>query len=54
MLIRSNLSRINEKPNTKFKKFGNDLKLGEALKQSRDEERVLVRWPGTDSKLEMP
>ena len=35
MLIRSNMSRINEKPNPKFKKYGNDLKPGEPLKQSR-------------------
>ena len=54
MLIRSNLSKINEKPNPKFKKYGNDLKPGEALKQSQDEERVLMRWPSTDPKLEMP
>ena len=54
MLIGSNLSRINEKPNPKFKKSGNDPNPGEALKQSRAEERILVRWPGTEPKLEMP
>ena len=53
MLIRSNLSRINEKPNTKFKKYANDPKPEESLKHSPAEERVLVRWPGTDLKLEM-
>ena len=54
MLIKSNLSMINENPNPKFLNYGNDPKPGEALKQSRDEERVLVIWPSTDPKLEMP